>query len=186
MIKLFVILGLLLSVMSCSKSNKHKTAIPEGWKSFEGNEYTINYPKTWELNTSGQTGANLLLFSQPDSEEDQFKENISLLIHDLGGLNMNLNKYVEALEAQVSVIVTNGVVLESKRINSDTGDYQSIISTGKQGIFSLKYKQYCFVNNEKAYILTFTSEQSQFENYKSIGKEIMDSFTINQSLNSLF
>lgn len=179
MIRLFVALMLLFSLVSCSKANKHKIAAPEGWKSFEGNEYAINYPETWELNTSGQTGANLLLFSQPDSEEDQFKENISLLIHDLEGLNMDLNKYVEALEAQVSVIVTNGVVLESKRINSDKGDYQSIISTGKQGIFLLKYKQYCFVSDEKAYILTFTSEQSQFDNYKEIGEKILASFNIN-------
>jgi hypothetical protein len=40
----------------------------------------------------------------------------------------------------------------------------------------LKFEQYYWVINEKAFVLTLTCEEDQFKNYKEVGEKILNSF----------
>jgi len=75
-------------------------------------------------------------------------------------------------------MVTNSNLIESKRIKTDSDEFQKIIYTGDQGIFHLKYEQYYWVINDKAYVLTFTSEQDKFSDFKERGEKILNSFKL--------
>ena len=121
-------------------------------------------------------GMSFVVFSKLTDPQDQFKENINLLIQDLKGKNMDLNKYVEVSEEQIATMVTNGKLIESKRRNEKGSEFQKVIYTGDQGMYKLKFEQYYWILNEKAYILTLTCEQTQFEKYKLQGEKIMNSF----------
>ena len=84
------------------------------WNTFKKDSYTIDYPKDWELDESGQMGTSFILFSPLTSQKDQFRENVNLLVQDLTGYNLDLDKYVEISEEQVKTLITDGKIIESK------------------------------------------------------------------------
>lgn len=145
------------------------------WTSLDDKGYSIEYPQKWELNQSGQMGTNFILFSQLTSKTDQFRENVNLIIQDLTGHNIDLDKYVEISEGQIKRIITDGKIISNNRIKKEGTEFQKVIYTGKQGIYNLKFQQYYWVQNDKAYVLTFTYESNDFED---IGERILDSFKI--------
>jgi hypothetical protein len=46
----------------------------------------------------------------------------------------------------------------------------------KYGQLSLKVKQYWFIKNNKAYLLTYTAEESKYDEYEDVATEMMMSF----------
>ncbi len=176
--------ALMLAFVACGQSSQKETktevntAIQKNWKSLDESDYSIQYPDTFEIDKSGQMGMSFILLSKQTSQQDLFRENVNLLIQDLRGQNINLDKYVEISESQIKTMITEGNLLESKRLTDKNKEFQRVIYTGKQGQFEFKWLQFFWVENKKAYILTFTCELNQFENYVSVGEEIMKSFVI--------
>ena len=169
-LQLIVILFLITNLTVFGQSNK--------WNSLNEKDYSIQYPEKWELKKSGQMGTSFILFSQLTSETDQFKENVNLIIQDLTGHNIDLNKYVEISEGQIKTMITDGNIISSNRFKNKGTEFQKVVYTGKQGIFILKFKQYYWVQNDKAYALTLTCEVNEFNNFKDIGEKMLDSFEI--------
>lgn len=153
----------------------------EDWNTVKKDSYSIDYPKDWELNESGQMGTSFILFSPLASQKDEFKENVNLLIQDLTGYNLDLDGYVEISEGQIKTMMKNGKIMESKRVTNRTLDYQKVIYTGKQGIYNLKFEQYYWVVDNKAFVLTLTCEEPQFDDYKLIGEKILNSFKLDKN-----
>ena len=174
---------IVLTTFSCSVAFGQTTKIenskdvPENWKTINTPDYFIEYPDSFELNTTGEMGTCFILFSKPDSPNDLFKENVNLIIQNLNN-DINLDKFVEITENQLKTFMTNGKLIESKRIKFDHSEFQKFVFSGTQGIFHLKFEQYDWVKNNKAYILTLSCETNQFERYKKVGEEIMNSFKI--------
>ena len=148
------------------------------WKTLSENDFKIEYPDNWELNRSGLMGTKFILFSKLSKSTDKFRENINLIIQDLTGSNITLDKYVEISENQIRTLVTNGKIIESKRVSDNEFEYHKMVYTGKQGAFDLKFIQYFWVLDNKAYVLTFTAEITEFDNFVQIGERIMNSFKI--------
>jgi len=157
------------------------TALPEGnWATLTQDNYSIQYPTTWDLDTSGEMGASFILFSPLDSKEDQFQENVNLLIQDLAGMGIDLDQFVAISEEQVKTMVTNSNLLESVRMKPAYGEYHKIIYTGDLGIYHIKYEQYYWVIGEKSYILTLTTELDTYDAFKETGERILNSFAFNK------
>lgn len=150
------------------------------WKTINESTYSIQNPDNWELNTEKSMGTSFIIFSEQTSSEDKFRENINLIIQNLEGYNLNLDDYVAISEEQISKMVTNGKIIDSKRSNKNNTEFQKVIFTGKQGLFQLKFVQYYFIKDEKAYVLTFTCEEIQYEKYIFITDQILDSFLLNK------
>jgi hypothetical protein len=148
------------------------------WKTIDENTYSVQYPENWELNTDKSMGTSFILFTQQTSTDDKFRENVNLIIQNLEGYNLNLDDFVTISEEQINKMVTNGKIIKSKRLFKNNSEFQKVIFTGDQGLFQLKFAQYYFIKDEKAYVLTFTSEQEQFENYKLISEKILASFIL--------
>ncbi len=140
--------------------------------------YSIEYPKNWELNTSGEMGSTFFLFSELSSEEDRFKENVNLMIQNLTGHNINMDQYVEISTGQITTMISEGTILESERKMENGIEFHQVIFTGKQGPFSLKFEQRYWIKDNTAYVLTFTSEKEQFAAYSTTSSDILNSFKI--------
>lgn len=171
---LFVIL--IISLAACGQSTEEKEKA--NWKTLNKNEYSIQYPNDWNLDMSGMSGTSFVLFSELTSEEDKFGENVNLIVQNLEGQNIDLQEFVEISEEQVKSLITNSQITESETQIKNNRELHSIKYSGDQGIFKLIYKQYYWVKDEQAYILTLTCEADQFEDYKEIGEQIMNSFQI--------
>jgi len=148
------------------------------WKTLNNSEFSINYPKNWELNSSGQMGTRFIIFSQLTDKNDQFKENVNLIIQDLTGYDFDLNKYVELSENQIKTMITESNILINERITKNKKEYQKIIYTGRQGVYDLKFIQYYWLENNKAYVLTFTAEVNEFTKFKKTSENILNSFKL--------
>jgi hypothetical protein len=182
--KQFILIGLTTLLLNlttnCQIANTNsQDANRYGSKILDENGYSIQYPASWDLDKSGQMGTSFILFSKPSSEQDQFRENVNLLIQDLIGRNINLDDYVEISEGQIKTIITNGNLIESKRLHSNSVDFHKVIFTGKQGIYDLKFEQYYWIKKHKAFVLTFTCEINYFDKYRDTAEKILNSFKLN-------
>ena len=151
---------------------------PEKWNTLAQANYTIQYPANWEVDKSGQLNTSFLMFSPLESAQDKFRENVNLLVQDLTGKNIDLNKFTQISEEQIKSLMKNSKIVESKRIKNGTQEFHKIIYTGQQQNYDLQFEQYYWVIKNSAYILTFTAEQGRFENYKTIREKIMSSFKL--------
>ena len=176
-LKSTIILVLILSI-GAQKSSGQTQAAAEGWSVLDADGYSIQYPSGWELQQNGLGGTTFIILSPQVSSEDLFRENVNLLIQDLTGQNIDLNKYTAISENQIKTMITNGNIIESKRVVSGKNPYQKEIYTGDEGIYKLKFEQYYWILDNKAYVLTFTTEQTKFDTYKADGEKILSSFRL--------
>lgn len=144
------------------------------WKSLDDAEFRIKYPSDWELNQTGVAGTKFILFT-PSAQPVAFRDNINLIIEDLKGKNVDLKQYAAAASAQVRQYITN-VKVTTSETSADQRRHK-IVYSGSQGQLNLTWQQYYWVKNEKAYVLTFTADQSSFDKRIEAASQVMDSFS---------
>lgn len=178
----FLVSFMLISTLACGQKGAQKESsnkidrLTNGWKTFDGPNYSIKYPSNWELDQSSQLGTSFVLYSPLENNKDQLKENVNLIIQDLTGRGIDLDEFIQISEGQVKTLITNSTLVESSRIKSDYREFHKMIYSGDQGIYRLKFVQYIWIINQKAYILTLTCEQKKFSDYKETGEMILNSF----------
>jgi len=160
----------------CQQTTNNTQTVAQNWKLLDEKGYSVQYPENWDLDPSGQMGTSFAIFSKKTSEQDPFRENVNLLIQDMKGMGIDLDKYVEISEGQVKTMTNNGKILESKRLSSNGIEFQKMIYTSQQGNYLLKFEQYYWVKQEKAFVLTLTCEAREFDNYRTTGEKILNSF----------
>lgn len=155
-----------------------------GWKTYNGSNFSIQYPPSWEFSTPANIGVSFVLLSHLENNFDKFRENVNLMIQDLSGREIDLNKFIELTEAQMKYYGTNSVFLENQRIKNSNNEFHKLVYTAVQGIFQLWTEQYIWMINEKAYVLTLSCEQAKSSDYKEIGEKILNSFIFKKRNNS--
>ncbi len=164
-----IIITLLLSVFSVNSQGQEL-------QEYSTKEYTINYPKDWTFDSSGQMNTTFLLFSKLE-ENDTFSENVNLMIQDLTGMNLDLKGYT-ALSVKQIKSVKDSEIIESKGLKKSGRDYHQIIWKGFVAGRDLQFKQLYFLKDNKAYLVTLTCEQKAYTEYVNIGTSILNSFTL--------
>ena len=142
------------------------------WKFHQENGYSIGYPEQWQLITDGTMGTKFILLSPLSS--GSFKDNINLIVEDLAGKNISLEEYTALSANQVKQFITEASIINDKKLDSK----HELSFKGIQGQFKLKWCQYYWVENEKAFVLTFTASQDTFEASIADAKRIMDTFKV--------
>lgn len=148
------------------------------WKTLTKSDFSISYPDSLQLDTSKLMDTSFFLFTKQTSATDNFKENINLIVQDLGGQKINLKQYTELSKKQIKQLITNSKMIKSEERTLHNKTFNEFIYTGEQGQFKLTFHQYAWISNGKAYILTFSTKQSTYDLYKDIGVKIMNSFIL--------
>jgi hypothetical protein len=125
-------------------------------------------------------GTELYLFSPLEDETDKFRENVNVTIQNLVGQNINLDKYKQITENQLNTMVTDCKVFESTILKSSEKDLYKVVYAMTQGKFRLKITSFCYIKNEKAYLTTFSSELSKYEQFRDVAEKILNSFLITE------
>ena len=181
-----ILMILLLLALVCCKQKQSKPSVHQarvntpGWKTLESADFTVQYPPEWELDQNGELGLSFALVAPTESGKELFRKHINLLIQDLGGRKVDLDKYVDECEEQTKTTLSHTTIIESTRMNDGRNEYQQIHYTGDQGIFHLEFEECFWVKNGKAYILTFTKEKtdSACMDCREIPERILSSFTL--------
>jgi len=177
----FIFIIVFVSLISCGESqkdSKEPISPPNEWEKIDRDEFSIQYPDSFRFEKRPNMNVEFIFFSKLNSSDDTFSENINLITENLSGKDIDLDKYVQISEKQISTLVTDGKLISSERLERNDKEFHKIIYTGKQGIYDLKWHLLLWVIDEKAYILTFTSEKDQYNNYVKIAEKIMKTFKL--------
>jgi hypothetical protein len=168
----------LIAICALSLSISTRAVAQDTWQNLDQPAYKFSYPANWVLDEAGQMGTKFIIFSALESAEDTFKENVNLIIQDLTGYNLNLDQYAKLSEEQIKNMMNNVSIGEHKRVDTGSSPHYKIIYSGDQGIYKLTFEQYYFVKDNKAYVLTLTTEQKSFEKFKAEGEKMLESFVL--------
>jgi hypothetical protein len=170
-----------LLLFSCNEDQKQsqEVQIESDLKSLDHSEFYIEHPSTWTSDQSGKMGSTLVVLAPLDHAEDDFRENVNLMIQNLEGTNMDMAKFIEVSEDQInSQAMPNSKLISSDRISASDGEFHKMIYTADQSIYHLQFEAYCWIKNEKAYVLTFSAEQAEFKDYQPTAEKILNSFKL--------
>lgn len=167
--KITILLFVILSMNVCGQT--------ENWKTYTHDNYSIQYPPAWELEEN-QVGTVFALISPVDTANKGFNININFIIQDLKGQGMDLDKYNETSINQIKHYLPNDNILTDEKQKDRTGEYMHLIYMGDENNNHLQFEQYYRIINDKAYILTFTTLQKQWDKNHQLGEQILKSFSI--------
>ncbi|WP_420317278.1 hypothetical protein [Ekhidna sp.] len=144
---------------------------------FITDEYSIKYPESWSV-TENKMGASLFILAPKTDDQDEFNEYVNLVIHDLEGTNLNLDSYIQLSQEQIVDRVDNVEITQSKRLKSGSLELHKMAYSGEINGMKLKLIQHYRFRNQKVYVITFTAEESAFEDFKKYGQGMLNSFRL--------
>jgi len=145
---------------------------------FVSQTYQFKHPRNWQLDSSKTMGTDLLLFAPLENESDQFRENVNIIIQNLAGQNIDLEKHKQITDKQLESVGIDAKVSESAIQKNGNESFYRTTYVIAQGKLKLKISSKCFIKNDKAFLITFTSEVDKYDNYQKIGEEILNTFRL--------
>lgn len=126
---------------------------------YHGDDFSITFPNTWTDVSSAMAsaiGADAV-FAHYGTASNGYAENMNVIVQDLGGYNMDLDKYTELSKAQYEAMDGYEIIGINDGTINGTEIRKVEVDAAQNGI-----KCYCMqvfaVENEKAYIFTFSSD----------------------------
>lgn len=174
--KILVILSLALMLLGSCSHNGGEVTFDGKWITHEGTNYELSYPETWQITTISNSTVDVIFRSPKESGDDPFLENFNIILQDIN--DMSLEEYTKLSVAQINEFINEAEILSNEENTINGNTCYTIIYTGKPGALNLQYRQDYYIVNGIAYVVTFTSEQSRFEDYQSISEKIFNSFEI--------
>lgn len=147
-------------------------------KTHETEEFSVEYPANWELNTSGIGNSIFGILSPSTDEKDTFRENVNLITQNLQGNPMTLDQYAKLSRKQILTMIEKSEILEDKRVKNNSSEYHMIVAKAVMNEIAMQIMQFYIIENEKAYVLTYTAIADQYEKFVKQGSDIMKSFKL--------
>jgi hypothetical protein len=142
--KLLIYFISVFNVFSCQQDKSSK---------LDKNDYSISYPSHLELDESGKDDISFVLTTQKDGKEDIFIENINLVTKNTN--NIHFNEFVGKMEKDIESVAK---IVESKRLKLNGKNCLRLVFNLNQNGIDLTFIQHYFLENQKAYVLTFSCE----------------------------
>ncbi len=149
--------------LSPSSSASSSTATAEGFETFEDetNGFEFQYPQDWTQRTNVEGTVIFLL--APVESGATFHPNFNVVVQDFGGQSMDLAQYTELNKQQLEQLITDFKLESEERVSGSNGvEFQELLYTGKQGQLDLIWLQLYTIQNGKAYICTYTSNDDSY------------------------
>jgi hypothetical protein len=153
-------------------------ALVPGWLTYidKTYNYSIDYPQDWAKKSLG----GLIAFLSPkDGPNDNFQENVNVLIQDLSDHPMTLDQYTELTRNQITQNYGDSAIISMQPATVAGQNAEVAIYNFKYQSRALKVKQYWFVKTQKAFVVTYTAVPDQFTRYDSTATRVMNSFRFN-------
>lgn len=150
----------------------------DGWKTYQKDNYSINYPPNWEYSDQKPEPTIAFIFMSPEASQtkDSFRERVNLTIENLVHEDLTLEAYTEKVLQQVKQ-VPNAKMASALPVTIGDIEATNIIwSAELGGGMNLKFNQLFTVKDRVAYVLTFASTTTEYERYEKDAIMILNSF----------
>ncbi len=151
---------------------------PEGWETVERTDFTIAYPPEWELETDGASGTEFAVFSELEGSSDEFQENVNVVSEVLPNRPVSLDEYAEASRSQLADAFEGFDIKEEKEMTDAYGKYRYIIYHANYVGMDLAWKQQFRIQGGKAYVLTYSATQDNFDTFSETADKIFSTFYV--------
>jgi serine/threonine-protein kinase len=149
------------SVTGCAESDPHGKE-----------QIRLDFPEAWEV-ANNLEGADIVGLSPRESSEDEFRENVNVVIENLprsmsaDTYLMTLEKYMKAAEPQLEEGLAGYQLVE--RGSDQLGDHEAerVVYRHTAGHIQLKTLAYAVVHGRRAFIITGTAKPESFDQYRS-------------------
>jgi eukaryotic-like serine/threonine-protein kinase len=144
--------------------------------------YSMKYPNNYVVKTVIKPNGETVVFSS--SVEDKvmgFSPSVNVVATELGKNDTNdLELFSDRAKKGIIKAWGNAEFLEQKKEKLNGLDVYKLVSTSKQQKAVFKFMQLLLINNNKAYVLTYSALDSQYNGNLSEAKAIINSFKINK------
>lgn len=135
---------------------------------------SINYPSTWEYQANPRT---VFILIRPLEKQGQvFRENVNLIIND--DQDLTLQEFTGVAKMQLRKQLQGYKELSTETVELGGKQYAKIIYQHNTNNLPLKVAYYILLHNGKAYNLTCSSTQANFEKYLPVFEKMVSSFTV--------
>lgn len=155
---------------------QHKPEDNSGKLYISEKKYSILFPYNWHLQKSDSLQNKFMILSEKSSVNDNFIENISLLISDLGYSRVKpktVKKIIDKKFGVSSEIISNRKVVKNG-LQGQEIVYRQLMSNGSLGTIL----QYYFIKGRDLFILSFCSKSDEFLSYMPIFQVVYENFDI--------
>ena len=147
----------------------NNTILDEGWVTKKSGKYSISIPADWSFREDDKGFFVTSPLSEPN---DTFAENVNLTVQIIG--NMTIDEYMDLSKKQlVAMNVSDLRIIFFK-------DKTEIECGFKYGDIEVKYIQYVWLENGKAYLLTYTDSKDAFGVHINLARRVLNSFKMSR------
>lgn len=138
-------------------------------------KYSLLFPSDWYLKKADSLENKFILLSEKSSLDDNFIENVSLLISDMKGKvkPKTVKKIIDRRFAVSSEIISNRTIVKNGFQGQEIV-YKQLVSTGSMATIL----QYYFMKGNELYILTFCSKSEEYLSYMPVFQYMYENFDI--------
>ena len=143
-------------------------------------QFKIKYPEKWEKQESQNTLiSDVVVFLAPKKNStDSFQEQITVSIEDLPK-PMSLDEYNQSSINSIKNNFNDVKILEENAKSFAKKPGHTVIFDAQDGQKATKIMQTWTLMNNKAYVLTYTAEKSEYSEYINTAEAMMNSLEIN-------
>jgi eukaryotic-like serine/threonine-protein kinase len=171
-----------ISLVATTSSSQFTTTTPSNFLIYENATFGLKFqsPSNWNKIEISSPRIIDIKFISPVNSSDKFPSTIDIAIEKNLGNITSLDRYTRAADEMLNTTFS-GFNISDSRPTSLAGfpaigrvfDYKLTIPA-----VDLKSAQILAINNDKAYVITYTSEAAKYFDYLPILQEIMSSFQI--------
>lgn len=139
----------------------------------------MKYPKNWILQDIKDTftGEVANFLSPPKSGSNTFQAELNVEIQTLKQ-PISLAEYTNSKVNEITQFLTNAKIHESHSNTLANYPGHAVVYTGKQEQYSVKRMAVWTLKNNKAYIITYTAEESQYDEFLNTAQAMINSLKI--------
>jgi hypothetical protein len=147
-----------------------------GWRKRMGDRYELLFPESWKSDTYMTPGIVFRIRVPMVEADDFFQESLNLVSQPVRE-STTLATYAEDGLQQIKEMYPNCKMIENAPVKGPNGTYHRMIY--QAGLMEMQLEQCCWVKNGIGWVMTFTSDEAHFDEFKETLKKVMDSFEPN-------
>jgi hypothetical protein len=149
---------------------------PVEFVSKEG-DYSIQIPEHWEY-MKEQMGADIIAVAPQIDPKDLFRENLNIISAKFD-IPISKEEYYSLNLKSLNNLLTDFDLEESKEIQIGGVDARKLVFTHRVGVVNVRVEQYLVLVDQKAIVISFTSDTLEYPKIKDQFARIASSFKVN-------
>ena len=137
----------------------------------------MKYPKTWIKQEIGTFGDVAKFLSPIKSGSNTFQALVTIEIENLKKPIL-LAEYTNSKVTEITQYLTNARIHDSRSTTLANLPAHEVVYSGKQEQYSVKRRAVWLLKNHRAYIITYTADESQYDDFLKTAQEMINSLEI--------